>query len=166
MIRVESPDTLPIFFRMRSTAAQASSLPGFAASRRASRAISFTDLPAALAFFLSCAAVASSTLRTRISTMLGSDDINMISRPLVKFNALPPAAAAVHIDRVRGHERAGVRAHEQHQFADLLRLAETLHRHVFEEPLHQLGRGLRRVLKRRLDRSRRDRQGADALGGE
>ena len=80
--------------------------------------------------------------------------------------ALPPAAAAVHIDRVRGHERAGVRAHEQHQFADLLGLAEALHRHVFEETLHQFRRGLRGVLERRRDRARRDRQRANALGGE
>src|SRR6202034_4461012 len=44
-----------------------------------------------------------------------------------------PAAAAVHIDRVRGHEWAGVRAHEEDKLADFLRLAEALHRHVFEK---------------------------------
>src|SRR3984885_15269310 len=72
--------------------------------------------------------------------------------PIPLLSASPPAAAAVHIDRVRGHERAGVRAHEQHQFADLLRLAETLHRHVFEEALDELGRGLRGGLTRPMDR--------------
>ncbi len=42
---------------------------------------------------------------------------------------------------------------------------EPFHRHVFEETLHQLRRGLRCVLERRLDRARRDRQRADALRG-
>ena len=69
-----------------------------------------------------------------------------------------PSAAAVHIDRVCGHKFASVGANEQNQFADLLRLAEALHRHIVEELLDQLGRGLRRALKRRFDRSGRDRQ--------
>ena len=50
-----------------------------------------------------------------------------------------PSAAAVHIDRVRGHEFASVGANEQNQFADLLRFAEALHRHIVEELLDQLG---------------------------
>src|SRR3984957_10083954 len=57
--------------------------------------------------------------------------------------ASPPAAAAVGEDRVGGHERAGVRAHEQHELADLVGLAEAFHRDVLEETLDQLGRGLR-----------------------
>ena len=48
-----------------------------------------------------------------------------------------PAAAAVHIDRIGGHEGASVRAHEQHELADLLGLPEALHRHVVQETLHQ-----------------------------
>ena len=52
-----------------------------------------------------------------------------------RANASPPAAAAVHKHRVGGHEWTGVRAHEQHQFADLLGLAEAAHRHVFQELL-------------------------------
>ena len=79
---------------------------------------------------------------------------------------LPPAAAAVHIDRIRRHERAGVGAKKQHEFADLFRFAEPLHRHVLEELLDQFGRRLRRVLERRPDRPRRDRDRADALRGE
>ena len=47
----------------------------------------------------------------------------------------PPPAATVYVNRVRGHEPAGIGAKEQHQFADFLRLAEALHRHVFEETL-------------------------------
>src|SRR5262249_16176322 len=79
---------------------------------------------------------------------------------------LAPAAAAVHVDRVRGHVVAGIRAHEQHQFTDFLRLAEPLHWYGLQKTLHQLGRGLRRRLEWRLDRSRRDRQAADAAVGE
>src|SRR5262245_11229170 len=78
----------------------------------------------------------------------------------------PPPAAAVHVDRVRGHEAACVRAHEQHELADLLGLAETLHRHVVQESLHQFRRGLRRGLERRPDRPRRDRETADTAVGE
>ena len=44
------------------------------------------------------------------------------ARRIVAARILAPAAAAVHIDRVRGHERAGVRAHEQHQLPDLEKL--------------------------------------------
>jgi Carbohydrate phosphorylase/Enoyl-(Acyl carrier protein) reductase len=53
----------------------------------------------------------------------------------------PPATAAVHIDRVAGHKWTVVGAHEQHQFADFLRLAEAPHRHVVKEALHDLRRG-------------------------
>src|SRR5262249_20167345 len=49
----------------------------------------------------------------------------------------PPTTAAVHVDRVRGHKGARIRAHEQHQFGDFLRLPEPLHRHVIEKTLHQ-----------------------------
>src|SRR5262249_57258385 len=35
------------------------------------------------------------------------------------FESSPPAAA-VHINRIRGHERTGVGAHEQDELADLL----------------------------------------------
>src|SRR6266487_1873101 len=58
-----------------------------------------------------------------------------------------PTTAAVHIDRVRGHEGARIRAHEQHQFADFLRLPKTFHRHVIQKPLHQFRRRLRRALE-------------------
>jgi hypothetical protein len=69
-----------------------------------------------------------------------------------------PSAAAVHIDRVRGHKFASIGANEQNQFADLLRFAETLHWYVVEELLNQLGRGLRRALKGRFYRPGGDRQ--------
>src|ERR1700730_14341231 len=81
-------------------------------------------------------------------------------------DCLTPAAAAVHQDGVAGHEIAGVRAHEQHQLADLLRLAEAPHRNVVEETLHQFGRRLRRVLEGRADRSGRDGEATDALARE
>ena len=61
-----------------------------------------------------------------------------------------PSAAAVHIDRVRGHKFASIGANEQNQFADFLRFAEALHWYIVEELLNQLGRGLRRALKRRV----------------
>ena len=77
-----------------------------------------------------------------------------------------PSAAAVHIDRVRSHKFASVGANEKNQFADLLRFAEALHRHIVEELLDQLVRGLRCALKRRFDRPGRDRQRADALRRE
>src|SRR6516162_3710670 len=77
-----------------------------------------------------------------------------------------PTAAAVHIDRVRGHEGARIRAHEQYQFADFLRLPEPFHRHVTEKTLHQFRRGLRRALERRADPPGRDREAADARLGE
>ena len=51
----------------------------------------------------------------------------------------PPAAAAIHIDGVGGHEGTGVRAHEKDKLPDLLGLAEPLHRYVVEEALHQFG---------------------------
>ena len=63
-----------------------------------------------------------------------------------------PTATAVHVDRVRGHEGARVRAHEQHQLGDFLRLSEPLHRHVIEKTLHQFRRRLRRALERRAHR--------------
>ena len=50
-----------------------------------------------------------------------------------------PSAAPVHIDRVRGHKLASVGTNEKNQFADLLRFAKALHRHVVEELLDQLG---------------------------
>ena len=82
-----------------------------------------------------------------------------VSKPLVSVPILygyhtrsTPSAAAVHIDRVRGHKFASIGANEQNQFADLLRFAEALHRHIVEELLDQLGRGLRRALKRRFYR--------------
>jgi hypothetical protein len=62
-----------------------------------------------------------------------------------------PAAAAIHIDRVRGHELASVGAEKQHQFADFLRFAEALHRDVIQKTLDQFGRGLRSALERGLD---------------
>src|SRR2546427_574714 len=41
--------------------------------------------------------------------------------PYAILHRSPPPPPAIHIDRIPGHERAGVGAHEQHQFADLLR---------------------------------------------
>src|SRR4029079_16226903 len=92
---------------------------------------------------------------------------------------LPPAAAAVHVDRIGRHESARVPAEEKnqfarlgglhegrHQFADLVRLAEALHRHVLKKALKEFGRLLRRRLERRLDWPRRDRQSTDALAPE
>src|SRR5262249_34176961 len=77
-----------------------------------------------------------------------------------RFNAgttgSAPTAAAVHVDGVRRHELASVRAHEQHQLADLFGLAEPAHRDVVHELLVLLGGGGRCVLKRRLDRSGRN----------
>ena len=60
---------------------------------------------------------------------------------------LAPAAAAVRIDGVRGHEGTCVRADEQHQFADLLGFAEPLHRDVLQKALDQFRRRLRRSLE-------------------
>lgn len=69
MIAVESPETFPIFLPMLVDLD-----PSFLFARlsrpRANtpRAKSLSDLPVDLAFFFSCASVASSMLRTRIST--------------------------------------------------------------------------------------------------
>ena len=52
--------------------------------------------------------------------------------------ALAPAAAAVDENLIRGHEFAGVRAHEKNQFGNLLGLREAIHWHILEETLHQL----------------------------
>src|SRR6185312_12724853 len=77
-----------------------------------------------------------------------------------------PAAAAVHVNGIRRHERASVRAHEQHQFADFFRLAEAAHRNVVEEALEQFRRGGGRRGERGFYRAGRDRQAADIVLGE
>src|SRR5262245_65407764 len=84
--------------------------------------------------------------------------LSRVHNPLLANRALTrtrsaPTAAAVHVDGVRRHERASIRAHKQHQLADFLGLAKSLHRHVVEEALHQFRRRLRRALERGADRA-------------
>ena len=96
--------------------------------------------------------------RKKPSAMRGSPPAHWV------FSA--PATAAIHVNSIGRHERAGIRTHEEDEFSDLLRLAETLHRHVVEKSLNELGGAAGGGLKGCADRSRRDRQCANTLGGE
>lgn len=53
---------------------------------------------------------------------------------------LAETAAAIDIDRVGGHEFAGVGAHEQHHLADFFRRAHAFHRHIVGHTLFQFRR--------------------------